>query len=178
MLNKPLFRIPLRYGSIAALIGVALLATLFYMGWHPLLVPPFFDFRVLLFAVFFFFMLKELRDYYFNGLLFFWQGMGACLWFLLVFALIAAGLLLIFEHLQPAFVTQYISLLTEQIKTFPPEVIERIGKEAYQRNLDALPRTTAWQLATLYFWQSFVIGFFISIVISVILRRQPQLTNI
>jgi hypothetical protein len=170
----PLARVPLRYGLIGGVLGFILVIILYYLNRHPFLIPVFFDFRVAFFGIFFFFSLKELRTYYFGGLLFFWQGLAACFVFLVAFALIASSLVWAFGVVEPKFVTQYISLFLEQAKTFPPEVIEQIGKEAYERNLAALPTTNAFNLATLYFWQCFVIGFFVSIIISVILRRQPK----
>lgn len=170
----PLVRVPLRYGLIGGALGFVLVIILYYLDRHPFLIPVFFDFRVAFFGIFIFFSLKELRTYYFDGLLFFWQGMSGAFVFLFTFALLASVLIGIFASLVPAFVTQYIDLFMEQAKTFPPEVIEQIGKEAYERNLAALPTTNAMSLATLYFWQCFVIGFFVSIIISVILRKQPK----
>jgi Protein of unknown function (DUF4199) len=170
----PLARVPLRYGLLVGVLGFVLVVVLYYINRHPFLVPVFFDFRVVLFGVLFFFSLKELREYHFNGLLFFWQGLAACFVFISSYALISSSLIWAFGLLVPNFVQKYIQLFLDQVKTFPPEIIERIGKEAYQLNLQALPETTAFDLAFLYFWQCFVIGFFVSIIISVILRRQPQ----
>lgn len=170
----PLARVPLRYGLITGVLGFVFVLGLYYLNRHPFLVPVFFDFRVALFAIFFFISLKELRDYYLGGLLFFWQGLMACLVYVASFALVASSLVWVFAVAVPAFAQRYVELFLEQVKTFPPDVIERIGKEAYERNLEALPSTNAFDLAFLYFWQCFVIGFFISIIISVILRRQPN----
>lgn len=170
----PLVRVPLRYGLLGSVLAFIFIVFLFYVNRHPFLIPVFFDFRVFLFGVLFFFSLRELRDYYFDGLLFFWQGLAACFIFVITFGVLASSFIWIFAAAVPDFVKEYIKLFTEQVKTFPPEVIEQIGKEAYESNLKALPATNAFDLASLYFWQCFVIGFFISIIISVILRRQPK----
>lgn len=170
----PLVRVPLRYGIPVGVLGFVLVIVLYYINRHPFLVPVFFDFRIALFGVLFFFSLKELRDYHFGGLLFFWQGLAACFVFIVTFAVVSSSLVWLFGVLQPAFVERYVQLFLEQVKTFPPEIIERIGKEAYESNLAALPSTNAFDLAFLYFWQCFVIGFFVSIILSVILRRQPN----
>src|SRR5258708_3429199 len=89
----PLVRVPLRYGLIGGVLGFVLLIILYYIDRHPFLIPVFFDFRVALFAVFLFFTLKELRDYFFGGLLFFWQGMIASGLFVIIFAIIASLLM-------------------------------------------------------------------------------------
>lgn len=176
LLNRipPLIRIPKFYGLIAGVLGFVLLIILYYIERHPFLIPVFFDFRVPLFGIFIFVVLRELRQYYFGGLLFFWQGMIASGLFVLTFALVASLLLWIFAINVPGFVIQYVDLATNQLQSFPKETVEQIGKDVYEKNLALLPTTKASDLALLYFIQCFGIGLFISIILSVILRRQPK----
>lgn len=170
---QPLVKVPLVNGAIAGVLGSFLVVGLYYLDRHPLLFPVYFDQRILLFGIFIFFTLKELRDYY-GDVLYFWQGIIASFIFISVFAIISSAALMGFSALVPDFVQSYIHLSTEQLKGLPADVIERIGKEVYERNLNALPSTNAKELAKLYFWQSFIIGLFISIIMSVLLRRQPK----
>jgi len=170
----PLVAVPLRYGVIAGIVGFVLLISLFYFNWHPFLVPVFFDFRIVLFSVFIVFCLRELREYYFGGLLFFWQGMTAAFILTFVFALIVSTLLLFFTYWNPEFVTQFISQSLEQVKTFTPEDIQRIGKDIYEEGVRSLKEADGMFMARRYFVQCYIISFFISIIISVILRRQPS----
>jgi len=74
MFQHPLFKVPFRYGLIGGAIGCAVIATLYYMGRHPFLLPIIFDFRIIMFSVFIFLSLKEVRDYYLQGTLFFGRG--------------------------------------------------------------------------------------------------------
>ena len=171
----PLVRVPKFYGLIGGVLGFALLVILYYIGRHPFLIPVFFDFRVALFGIFMFFILRELREYYFGGLLFFWQGMIACGLFVITFGIVASALIWVFALNVPGFVTQYVELATNQLKTFPKDAIDQIGKDVYEKNLALLPTTKPSDLAMLYFVQCFGIGFFISIILSVILRRQPKI---
>lgn len=171
-LDSPLFRISVRYGLISALLCVAIVVSMYYMHKHPFLVNPFLDFRVFAFAVLLFFCLKEIRDYYQDGILHFWQGMASSLLFLSITAAFSAGGIALFAWLQPGFVTEYIEQFTTQIRNLPADTVERIGKEVIDRNLSALPATKGTDLASLYAWQTYQLGFFISIIISVILRRQ------
>ena len=170
----PLVEISVRNGAIAGILGMVLFLILYYLGRHPFLIPIFLDFRIILFSVLIFFTLKEFRDYFQEGVLYFWQGMMMSLLFTIFFALIALPVIWGFGVWKTEFVSSYISLTLEQIRTIPPEIVKRIGKEAYELNLKSLPLTRASDLALLYFWQSFVISFFLSIIISVILRRQPK----
>lgn len=170
---KPLVKVPLKYGSIAGVLGALLVIGLYYLGRHPFVIPVFLDFRIFVFGVFIFFTLKELRDYWYGGVLYFWQGLIGSLLFTLMFALIASLGIVVFASIFSGFVADYITLTVEQLKSLPSEVIERIGKDSYERNLEMLPATNAFDLALLYFTQSLMISFFISIILSVILRRQP-----
>lgn len=171
----PIIRLPKFYGFIGGVLGFVLLIILYYIDRHPFLVPVFFDFRVLLFGIFLYFILKELRDYYFGGLLFFWQAMIACFLFVITFGVVSSLLIWIFALNVPDFVIQYVELATNQLKTFPKETIDQIGKDVYDKNMAMLPTTKGSDLALLYFIQCFGIGLFVSIILSVILRRQPQI---
>jgi Protein of unknown function (DUF4199) len=174
MFKNPLVSIALRNGLIAGLLGFVLLLALYFMGKHPFLFNVFFDFRILLFAIFLVITLREIRDGYQEGILFFWQGMISSLTFTFAFAIIAFFLIWILMMLYPPFLASYISLGLEQYKHLPADVIEQIGKKVYEEGLKDFPSTTGYVLAKRYFWQSFVISFFVSIIISVILRRQPK----
>jgi hypothetical protein len=171
---KTLFKISVRYGVVAGVLAFILLVAMYYMGRHPFLTSPFLDFRILLFGIFVFFTLKEFRDYHQQGILYFWQAMVAGLSVILLATVITSVLLLVFGSWEKEFVVSYIVQFTAYLKTFPKEDIERIGKEIYKRNLEALPATNISGLTQTYFMQGMVIGFFVNIVLSVILRRQPK----
>ncbi len=171
---SPLIKVPLRYGLIAGVLGIILTILLYYFVQHPLLVSPYMDFRIFIFGVFIFFALKELRDFSFGGVLYFWQGMIGAFVLTLVFAFIGSAGLVLFIHFEGEFLTSYVRLFQEQLRGMPPEMIDKIGKDVYERNLELLPTTNAMGLAYTWFVQSLVIAFFISIVLSVILRRQPK----
>ncbi|HNP08637.1 MAG TPA: DUF4199 domain-containing protein, partial [Cyclobacteriaceae bacterium] len=171
----PLLRVPLRYGLMAGALGFILLLILYYTNHHPFVIPVFVDFRIALFAIVFIFALKELRDYYYEGILHFWQGMLATLLITAVFAIIASACLYLFASNNQEFVQSYIDLSLEQVQGFADEDIDRIGRDFYESGIASLKQADASFLAIRYFWQSFIISFFLSIIISVILRRQPKL---
>jgi hypothetical protein len=171
---KPIVKVPLKYGAIAGVLGAILVIGLFYMGTHPFLIAIYLDFRIFIFGIFVFFVLRELRDFFYGGILHFWQGLIASFLFTLVFALVASLLIGVFGTVMPSFVSEFITQSTEKLGLVKDELIERIGKEAYDSNLRNLPATNAWDLAVHYYIQCFVIGTFIGILLSVILRRQPK----
>lgn len=171
---NPLVKVSLRYGVLAGIIGSALIVVLYYIDRHPFLIPVYLDFRIILFAVFIFFALREIRDYHQEGILYFWQGMIGSLLFTIAFALISSLAILGFAEIVPAFLTDYVDLTLEQMRSLPQEVIESIGKDVYEHNMEMLPSTNASILGFTYFVQSFLISLFISIILSVTLRRQPK----
>lgn len=171
---KRLAFLSVRNGVIAGVLGFSLLVALYYMGKHPFLFPIYFDFRLILLSVFIVMTLKEFRDDNQEGILYFGQAMIGAFLFTLVFAFLASLLIWAFCFVVPEFLSNYIQTATEQLKSIQPAIIEQLGKEAYERNLNKLPATNASDLAIDYFGKTFIISLFISIIISVILRRQPK----
>jgi hypothetical protein len=171
---KKLLRISVRYGTVGGILAFVLLLIMFYLGRHPLITSPFLDFRILLFGIFVFFTLKEFRDYEQEGVLYFPQAMIGGLTVILIMTTITSIMLQIFGSAEKDFVATYIDQVTAYLKSFSLEDIERVGKEIYERNLAALPSTNISKLTVTYFFHGMVIGFFVNVILSVILRRQPK----
>lgn len=171
---SPLISIGIQWGALSGTLTIVLLISMYYIGRHPLMVSPFMDFRILLLGVCIFFSLKELREGHQNGALYFWQGMVASLIMVVVAATFTSLLLMAFCSIESSFIPSYVNAMQEYLKTFPPEDIARIGKDVYDRNLEQLPATNSKQIAGLYFVQSLMIGLFVSIILSVILRKEPK----
>jgi hypothetical protein len=174
MMLKKLMRIALRYSLLGGPLAFVLVVVMYYMGRHPMLTSPFLDFRILLFSIFVFFTLREFRDYEQQGVLYFSQAMIGGQGVILLMSMLTAVLVLCFGMFEPRFVSDYITQVTAYVKTFSTEDIARIGKETYERNLQALPSTNITNLAVTYFVHGVVIGFFVNILLSVILRKQPK----
>lgn len=173
-MTKILLKISARYGAVAGFLAFVLMVVMYYLGPHPLLTSPMFDFRILLFGIFIFFTLKEFRDFHQDGALYFGQAMLGGFVFILVTTSLTSVFMLLFGSWEKGFVESYIIQITAYVKSFPTEEIDRIGKEIYERNLRALPATNISELAQTYFVQGMIIGFFVNIILSVILRRQSK----
>ncbi len=171
---KRLALLSLRNGLIAGVLGFSLLIALYYLGKHPFLFPIYFDFRLVLLSVFIVVTLKEFRDDYQEGILYFGQAMISSFLFTLVYALLTSLLIWLFCIAVPQFLNTYIETAMLQLKTISSDIIEQLGREAYDRNLNKLPATSGRDLAIDYFGKTFIISLFISIIISVILRKQSK----
>ncbi|AYB29775.1 DUF4199 domain-containing protein [Chryseolinea soli] len=173
-MTSRLLRISARWGAVAGVLAFIMLVMMYYMGRHPLMISPFLDFRILLFGVFVYFSLKEFRDYDQGGVLYFWQASLGGTTVVVIMTLVTSALLLIFGSWEKGFVPGYVTEMTAYLKGFPKEEIDRIGKKIYESNLNTLPTTNIWQLTQTYILQGLIIGFFVNIIVSVILRRQPK----
>jgi hypothetical protein len=172
--KSPLFKIPFRYGVLGGIIGSLAVAVLYLIGRHPFLLPVIFDFRIILFAAFIFSSLKEVRDYHQQGALFFWQGMVGSYIFILTSALIGSVFTWSFSAWNAGFLSTYIEKLQHQMLAYKEEIITSVGADAYTQQLAKLPLTTPLDLAGDYFLKSMIIGLFLTIIISVLLRKQPK----
>jgi len=177
MLNKivqnPLLRVAFRFGVISGILVMIFVVSLYYMEKHPYLVNPFLDPRIPVLAVMLLFALKEIRDLHQSGTLYFGQGMAAGFVMTLVCAVLAWIGIWSFATIEPGFVSEFIRLATEQTLTFSPEDIDRIGKETFEQGLDELKRADKYFMASRYFFQTFIISFFVSIIVTIVLRKVP-----
>ena len=171
---KKLLLISARYGAVAGVLAFVLLVVMYYLGRHPLMTSPFLDFRILLFGIFVFFTLKEFRDYEQEGVLYFSQAMIGGLTVVMVASVVTSLLLYTFGTWEDEFVSEYIAQVTAYLASFSNDEIDRIGRDVYERNLNALPATNISNLAITYFVHGLMIGFFVNIVLSVISRREPK----
>jgi len=172
--KNPLLRIPLRYGLVGGTLGCIVIAALYYMGRHPFLLPVIFDFRIVIFAVFIFFSLRELRDNHLEGTLYFWQGMLGSYVFVLTSALMGALFSWCFAAWNRKFLPSYVEKLQQQMVDFKGQIITSVGTDAYNQQFAKLPLTTPLDMAGDYFLKSLIIGLFLAIIMSAILRKQPK----
>lgn len=175
MLNKilgsPVLRITVRYGTIGAGLTMLFVISMYYMDVHPFLVNPFLDPRIPVLVIMLSFALKEYRDDYQGGALYFGQSMVLCFLITVMLALLCWAGIVGFATWVPDFVDKFVALAEEQTKTFSAEDINRIGKETFEQSLRELKQADKYFMARRYFFQTYVISFFISIIISVVLRR-------
>lgn len=174
MLTKyPLLSVSLRYGSISGLLAMVFVITLYYMGKHPFLVSAFLDPRIAVLGLMLYFGLRELRDFYQSGALYFGQGMVTSFLATLLCAVICWAGIIGFATVDDGFVRSFVSQATEQAKMITPEDIKQIGQETFDRTLSELQKADKHFMAGRYFFQTFVIGFFVSLVVTIVLRRTP-----
>jgi hypothetical protein len=170
----PLVRIPMAYGVLGGALALGFVLLMFYNGKHPLYINPFFDIRILIIAILLVFSLKEVRDFFLGGILFFWQGFFGCLVYLISMIIISSGGMLLLGNYNEKFVLDYRKQGLEQINLYSEDTIKQIGKPAVDELKATLPTIEIGQITQTYSFQTLIFGLFITIIISVILRRQPK----
>jgi hypothetical protein len=139
------------------------------------MIPPILDFRILLYPIILVFAIREFKENKNEGTLHFWQGMTIGLIAVVTGAFIMMIFILLFGGLvQPGIVTEYIHQMTAQIHSLNEEVRESVGSKTIEKTLELLVTTNIFDLAIDYFIKSLPYGVFLTIIISLILRKKNQ----
>ncbi len=169
MENK-LISVPLKYGIIGGGFLVVLFLAFYFLDMDPLTNVKVVDAIVI--CIFTFFALKEFRDRYNQRQLHFWQGMTVGMINYLCIALISAVFILVMTsvidtNMVADYIAGRVALLTENKEN----LIETMNKEAFQKAIMGVKETTSFDLALDDFLKKSIIGLFLTIIISVILRK-------
>lgn len=172
---SPLVRVSVRNGLIGGILGFCMLVVLYYIRpIHPLLlVNPLLDIRIFVFPIFIFFTLKEYKARFSDGILYFWQGMISSYIFLIIYGLICFTGIAVFAFAVPEFSKDYTHQSIELLKQ-NPDFIKKIGEEEFKRNFTEATPTNGLRLGFVYFMTTLAIGFFISLLLTVIMRKTNQ----
>ncbi|MTI19441.1 DUF4199 domain-containing protein, partial [Fulvivirga sp. RKSG066] len=159
----------------ASVLAIVLMIVLFYSGKHPMLIPIFYDYRIFLFGVIIFFSIKEYREYYNGGILHFWEGLVNGFITYLIVAMIAGAFIWLFSIVVPDFLDQYVAGTIKGLELDKQQLVSdgsiTITEEEYQKQV-ALLRTITPSVLTLdYIIKSLLIGFPLTLILSVFLRR-------
>jgi hypothetical protein len=171
--KNPLLLVPFKYGFIGAMLIILGLLVLFFLGRHPLLLNPVLDIRIPIYGLIIFISAKVFKEQYNNGIMHFWQGMVMGMIAYLVMALVAGLFIFIMGEISTTgFLAEYIKIATDQLVTNKDLFIETIGEKTYIDTLAQLPTTQSIHLAVDYLLKSMPIGLFLTIILSVLLRRK------
>jgi len=178
---KPLYRVPLKYGAAAAVLAIILMVILFFSGKHPMLIPIFYDYRIFLFGIIIFFSIKEYKDHYNGGILHFWEGLVNGIITYIIAAFIAGLFIIVFSKLVPDFLDSYISGTIRGLELDKEQLTSSGGititEEEYQAQIDMLKKASPSLLTLDYIIKSLVIGFPITLILSVFLRKTEDRFN-
>jgi len=171
--QKYFLKIALKYGLTGALLYVVALVVLYQIGSNPIMSNTLSGILVLI--LFVFFAVKEFRDIYNNKQLHFWQGLLLGTATYLIIAVISAC----FYYIYLSYINQELLINIQEIQREfladnKVDMIEERGEAWYQESFDMIDNITVMDLAWDDFLRKAGIGVFVTIIISVILRRVPK----
>ncbi len=169
-----IFRSTFKYALIAGVFMILIYHLSFWLGVNPQIDLGHLFVDLVLIGLFVFFAEKDFKTYRNAGILHFWQGMTIGF---LVYAIGAVVFLLgqiIYYHFDAEAVINYQSAATKFLEERSDLFIEKFGEEMYQIQLEEIHRVTQWDLIQESTLKKVIAGFFITPVISIILRKQPN----
>lgn len=174
-MNKfnPLISVPRKFGSLGGSLSIILFLILYFAGKNPLILSRQIDIGYIIIAlIFIFFSIKEFRDNSNNGVLRFWQGIiVGFLTYLLISIIYAFFIIIFIEWIDNEPLIDYkndsINFLMEHKQTF----IEELGKENFEVAITEMKQMTSLKISYSHFLQKTIIGLFLTVILSVILRR-------
>ncbi len=171
MIKNPLFRVPLRYGLIGSAFSVVMFLFLYLIHKNPLITTKIFDVIVLL--IFLVFAMKDYRSRQEGGKLFFWQGMTVgMVVFIVVAALSAIFIYFMLAHWDTDLLQSYINDRIAYMELNKTQMLEKLDEPSFDLARDAVLQTSAFDLAIDDFLKKSFIGLFLTIILSLIFRKQ------
>jgi hypothetical protein len=168
---RSVWQMVIKYGITGGALVVALLLILYFTRNNPLVNARYSDIIVQL--VFVLFGIKEFRDVKNHRVLHFWQGMSVGCAISLTIALVSAVSILILTSADQGLLPDYIRQNIEFVQENRDVLVETIDENAYEDTLANLQRTSVTDLVLDDFLKKSIIGLFLAIIISIILRKKP-----
>jgi hypothetical protein len=169
-----MFNVSIKYAAICSVFLIILFHVSAYFGINPLMNVAHLIFDLIIFGVFIFFGSKEFKTEQQDEILHFWQGMtiGFNVYF---FGTIFFGIyLFIYFQIDENVLIGYKEAATTFLMEKKDIYIDRIGQEAFDSQVESIDDATSNDLLLSSVLKKILAGFFITPVISIILRKQPK----
>lgn len=167
-------KISLKYSVICGIFLIGMYHLSFLLDSNPLIDVTHLIFDIIIFGLFIFFAEKEFKTYKNGGILHFWQGMsiGFLVYGLATFIFIIS--LVIYFVADIDAVINYKEAATKFLNERAEIYKDQFGKESYEKQLEDIRSVTKWDLIFSSSIKKIMAGFFITPVISIILRKQNK----
>ncbi len=171
--RRHFLRIALKYGLTGALLNMIALTVLLRIDAHPVMSNMLAGALVVI--LFVFFAIKEFRDIYNQKQLHFWQGLLLGTATYLVIAVISSSYYFVYlSYVDTEVLLQIKQIQEEFMEMSKEEMVKERGEEWYDETYLLIEQISVGDLA----WDNFIrkvgFGIFVTIIISVILRKVPK----
>jgi hypothetical protein len=170
---KDLPHTPVKFGLIGTGIHIFIFFIYYFIGANPLIEMYTIDIFIL--PVFLYFGIREYRDYNNNKLLSFGQGMTAGLiLYVLIATLTAVFAYFFLEYGDSGLMESYVQNRITKLTGNEQKIIEEMGQASYDESLNQLKVTTSKTLALDNFLKRIAIGFLLTSIISMVMKRKQK----
>ncbi|MFY0605065.1 MAG: DUF4199 domain-containing protein [Cyclobacteriaceae bacterium] len=167
-------QVALKYASICGIFLTIIFHVSFLFDSNPLIDVSHLIFDLLILGLFIFFGQKEFKSYHAGQYFHFWQGMTIGFLIYTVATFIFSALFLIYFEVSTEALVNYKAEALEFLSSKKEFYTEEFGSEGFQQQMDSINQITASDLAISATVKKLLAGFFITPVISIILRKQPK----
>lgn len=178
--QNPYVRVSFKYGGVGGIFAVFIFYVIIAFGENPLLGSPA-DFLVnlVVLVIFIVFSVKEFKKAYNGGYLHFWQGMNVGILTVTIIALISSLFILLYLNwIDPDLLDSYKASMEEIMNSNKSMFIEEYGEETFKSTLSKNAEVSPMDLAVDEFLKKKVFaGLFITLIVSVVMRRSPVTIN-
>lgn len=164
----------IKYSVICGVFLTALFWLSVKFGSNPLLDAKHFFFDLVIFFLFIYFACREYKTYHNDGYLHFWQGMTISLIVYLPAAVIFSLLLLLTLTIDLSIIENYRLDTLAFLEGKKDVLLEGISQEEYDQQLTGVKNASISDLVISSGLKKIVAGFFITPVVSIILRKKPK----
>ncbi|MDF9795747.1 hypothetical protein OKW21_001010 [Catalinimonas alkaloidigena] len=175
-MKSPYLILPLKYGVAGGVLSIILFFIVLVVGGNPLISNPL-DFIVnsVILLVFIIFSIREFKKIYNSNTLHFWQGINVGFFTAIIIGFTTSFFIYIhLTYINPELLASYRAIISEQLATNKEGFVEQFGEEVYNKSLQDNESVTPLKLALdELIKKKLVIGFFITTIISVVMRQQP-----
>jgi len=174
--RNPYLLVSVKYGLVGAGLCIVLFFILLALGENPLINGTLFGFFFI--PIFVFFAIKEFKKFYNEGYLHFWQGMTIGFGTYMVLAVFSAAFIWFYlEFFDPQLLQDYIANRIELMNGSRDNLVERLGQDTFDTSLASVQSASAFDLALDDFLRKTFAGFFITTIVSVVMRQRPVTVN-
>lgn len=169
-----MWRVAYKYALICGVFLLAIFWVSYRFGSNPLIDFRHLFFDLILFALFIFFSCKEFKSYRNGGILHFWQGMSLAFMTYAPATLMFLVGMVVFFQIDPNLLSDFQAQAMDFMERNKEAFLEEMTQEQYDERIDQIRTVTATQMMMSATFKKLVAGFFVSPVITIILRKRPS----
>lgn len=164
----------IKYALVSGLFMILIYHLSFRFGVNPQIDLSHLLFDLILLGLFIFFTIKDFKSYQNGNVLHFWQGMTLGFQVYVISTALFCLSQIIYHIIDPTAVINYQIEATNFLNERSDLFIEKFGEDGYVLQLEEIQKVDKWDLILGSCVKKILAGFFITPVISIILRKQPN----